>query len=120
MSTVIPEELAGTIVEYLSKWSDDVEDALKKTYEQVGKESVDRLKRTAPNRTGQYGSGWTKRKQGEGQVVYNRKRPGLTHLLEHGHLTRSGRRTVPGQKHIEPVDDFIADELVKALEKALS
>lgn len=76
------------------------------------------LRSTSPG-SGEYASGWTQKKLDERTyVVYNKAKPGLTHLLEKGHLTMNQfggpyRRT-PAHPHIGPATEaekeaFIAD-----------
>lgn len=74
--------------------------------------TVRELKANSPKkarRGGKYARGWTMKKQMDGTlvsyVVYNGKSPGLTHVLENGHVTRNqygsyGR--VRAIKHIGP------------------
>jgi len=55
------------------------------------------LKETSPKRTGKYAKGWTTEEhdtsRGFSVVVRNKAKPGITHLLEKGHMTRKGGRT---------------------------
>lgn len=55
------------------------------------------LKETSPKRTGKYAKGWTTEEhdtsRGFSVVVRNETKPGITHLLEKGHMTRKGGRT---------------------------
>lgn len=69
-----------------------------------------------------YPSGWTSRFE-EGRLsaqgtIYNKKVPGLAHLLEHGHAKRNGGRTkaIP---HIAPVEEKICEEFEKAVKNDL-
>ncbi|KAK9680615.1 hypothetical protein QE152_g38973 [Popillia japonica] len=62
--------------------------------------------RTGKKRTGKHG--WSVTSQGSftkpSFVVHNKKKPGLTHLLENGHALRQGgrARAIP---HIKPVEE---------------
>ena len=72
--------------------------------------------------SGKYASGWTyqsvhDRLSSQG-VIYNKKVPGLPHLLENGHANRGGGRT-PGLAHIAPVEEKLVEEFQKAVEQAL-
>lgn len=55
------------------------------------------LHETSPKRTGKYAKGWTTEEhdtsRGFSVVVRNKTKPGITHLLEKGHMTRKGNRT---------------------------
>ena len=53
------------------------------------------LRSTSPKRTGKYGRGWeyelkVNSRLGGGSITLYDARPGLTHLLEKGHVTRNG------------------------------
>lgn len=67
-----------------------------------------------------YADGWTKRKIKSNRqfriIIYNRTKPKVTHLLEFGWITKSGRR-VSGRKHIYPVRDKLAVSFPKKVEK---
>jgi hypothetical protein len=57
---------------------------------------------------GGYSKGWRIQRDGNGYIVHNGKYPGLTHLLEHGHVIKNqygeyGR--APAIVHIKPVED---------------
>lgn len=84
--------------------SDLCQDAADEAYER-GKERTRKaakmaeatLKETSPKRTGKYAKGWTTEEhdtsRGFSVVVRNKAKPGITHLLEKGHMTRKGGRT---------------------------
>ena len=79
-----------------------------------------------PRKYGDYAKGWairTKREKfGINSLIYNRLYPGLTHLLEKGHITRNQygqyQRT-PAHKHIQPARDNAVDYLIDELTKNL-
>ena len=103
-------EITNTIREY----TEDVSKAIEEENEKIADEAVKELRNTKLKRTGQYAKGWTKKKQGNGYVIYNKKKPGLTHLLEHGHAKRGGGR-VSGKPHIRPVEE----KAIKKLEDSV-
>lgn len=83
------------------------------------------VKASSPTDQGDYSKGWavrTKRlKYGFQGVIYNRDYPGLTHLLEKGHVGRNQFGTygrVPAKKHIEPAREAAEEYLVDLLEEA--
>lgn len=83
------------------------DEAVEKAARKAGRDAVQKLKNTSPRKTGDYASGWTTRKSGLGVIVYNKKAPGLTHLLEYGHVIENkfgeyGR--APARVHIAPVE----------------
>lgn len=115
----------------LTDYGGEVLFALQEVTKEVGDEAAKKLKRSSPRskgkssyRGGHYATKWTTQSDRFGKtdastVVYNKKPTyRLAHLLEHGWVARNGRR-VPGQKHIEPVDKWVQDEVVSALERKL-
>lgn len=96
----------------------DTKEALEKTAKDVAKKGVADLKSTSPKRTGKYAQGWRQRKSGDSIVIHNANKPGLTHLLEKGYTTRSGKR-VKAYPHIEKVEQSVIENAVKEIEKLL-
>ena len=111
--------VAVQMAELLDEVNKDVEKSAKTNIQRVAKESVQKLKNTSPSKTGEYASGWGTKKQGDADVVvYNRTAPGLTHLLENGHVIRNKKGTygrAPAHKHIKPVEDWAIDELPRRI-----
>ena len=79
----------------------------------------------SPVDSGEYKSGWTIRtkrlKFGFDGVIYNKKKPGLTHLLNNGHDKRNqygywGRKN--GDKHITKAHDVAEAYLLELLQEA--
>ncbi|RJW38858.1 HK97 gp10 family phage protein [Clostridiales bacterium TF09-2AC] len=94
----------------------------------VAKEAVKELKQTSPegpgSRKGHYKDGWASKVERENAVsinikVYNKKKPGLTHLLEKGHAKRGGGR-VNSIPHIAPAEKQAAEDYEKRLKARLS
>ena len=99
---------------------------LARTFAKKGAQAVKQASAEAFGGTGKYASGWTTEYQESRTslhgVIYNKKVPGLPHLLEHGHANRHGGRTyppVPGREHIAPVEESISEEFLKAVENDL-
>ena len=111
--------VAVQMAELLDEVNKDVEKSVKTNIQRIAKESVQKLKNTSPSKTGEYASGWGTKKQGDADVVvYNRTAPGLTHLLENGHVIRNKKGTygrAPAHKHIKPVEDWAIDELPRRI-----
>lgn len=102
------DDLADTLAEELAGYSQEVTDDLKREVKQVAKEMVAELKATSPRDSGDYAKGWSVTTEHESAQdirlrVLNRKKPQLTHLLEHGHAKVSGGR-VEGKAHIGPAE----------------
>lgn len=105
--------------ELLDEIDKDAQESVRSNVNSVAKEAVQKLRNGSPKKTGDYASGWGMKKQGEADVVvYNRKAPGLTHLLENGHVIRNKKGTygrVSGRKHIAPVEEWAVAELPRRI-----
>lgn len=118
-SKVTLENFSAEILKILDSYSDDVSANVSEITKKVGQKGAQLLRnesRSAFNRTGEYAKGWTaKTEQGRlytTVTIYNRK-PGMPHLLEHGHAIVSGGRQVgyyDGKEHIAPVEEKLVKE----------
>lgn len=117
-------EIAKMMEEYAAEAAGDVKAEAKA----VAKEAVKELKTTSPegpgSKKGHYKDGWASKVESENAVsigirVYNRKKPGLTHLLEKGHAKRGGGR-VEGIQHIGPAEQSAVEEYEKRLKERLA
>lgn len=124
MARVTIDNLASAIEDILEQYEGDVEDLNAETVKEVVKLGVKAVKSNSGvfGGTGKYANGWTSqvetgRMSAQG-TIYNKKVPGLPHLLEHGHAKRGGGR-VPGRVHIAPVQDEIEKAFREELEKRL-
>lgn len=104
------------ISEVLDKYMDDVREVVEESAKEAGKYATRELRRTSPRNTGEYATGWASKLVKEGKIftviTYNRKKPGLTHLLENSHVIRNQfgeyGRTSPGngqEKHISATEE---------------
>ena len=114
-STISPDSLASSMARivksYAAEERKDAGEAVKKT----ARKTVQRLKKTSPKKKGGYSKGWRSKVEegigaGSTAVIYNAKKPGLTHLLEKGYEKRDGG-FVRGIPHIEPAFRQAAEEL---------
>lgn len=106
----------------LDSYDAEVQKIVDDTAKQVVKEGVSKLKSTSPHKSGDYSRGWTSRKDALGYVIYNAKKPGLTHLLENGHVTRNQYGTwkrTPAHPHIKTVETWVNDEFTNQVEKKI-
>lgn len=114
----LSDALNAVLDEYGDKAIYAIQDAAAK----VGKETAKTLRDTSPKDTGDYAKGWTTKTETErthsSTVVYNRIKPGLTHLLEHGHANHTGGRT-PAHVHIAPANDGAQKRFLELVEEAL-
>lgn len=119
MSTSLTVQMQKILDEYVK----EVNDAAKEAVESVTKESVKMLKATSPKGPEGYARGWSVKKiDSKFAVVHNAKMPGLTHLLENGHVIKNqfgtyGRaRAIP---HIKPVETWANAEFENRIMKEL-
>lgn len=116
------QQLEVDLLDILEEYLDDVNDISEKDFRKAAKEAVTELKQTSPKDKGAYAQGWAMKRDGDlDYVVYNKGKPGLTHLLENGHIitnrrggTQYGR--VAARKHIEPARNNAEQKLIKQLE----
>lgn len=121
------ENLQAAVEEVLTQYGDDIEVDLQRAIKDVSNKGRAAL-RNESNATfdpkhkpskGRYGTGWTywmdKKAETPSAVLYNRKYPGLTHLLEHGHATRNGGRNAAPHPHIQPVETELVSDFVNDL-----
>lgn len=109
------------IVKILTKYGDEVAENIQKVTKEIVRKGTKAVKQNAQTNfsgTGKYAAGWTfQAKEGRYSsqgIIYNRAKPGLPHLLEHGHAKRGGGRT-DGREHIAPVEQ----EVIKSFEEAI-
>ena len=119
-----PDRLQSEIMALLSKYNENVTEATQESVRKTVKWGVNQVKAGArgyfKRHTGDYANGWTSlvetgRLSAQG-TIYNKKVPGLPHLLEKGHANRGGGRT-DGKEHIGPVNDEvqrILDETIRS------
>ena len=115
------DDLTNEITKQLQTYTSNVEKKVKRAENKVTKEAVDELKLTSPKRDASekhYADGWAKKNTDSGIVVYNKTKPGLTHLLEKGHAKVNGGRTkiIP---HIGPAEQKAVKAFEEAVEKAI-
>lgn len=120
MSTVSvkADGFASAMNRIVGQYGEDVRHALASDVRAAGQACAKGLRSTSPRRTGRYAKGWTsdERSEGDGSVtvtVHNKTKPGLTHLLEHGH---GGPHPAGAHPHIEAA----ANEAFADMERRLS
>ena len=119
MAFIKVNELAGEIVLAIQAYTEDVSEAIDQAARDTAKAMAKDLRETSPKDTGEYAKGWTHRKEAPGSYrVYNKKKPQLTHLLEHGHAKAGGGR-VEGIPHIKPAQDRYVPEFEKKVQQIL-
>lgn len=119
--------LADAVLDALREYNNMTSEELESIAKQVAKEGTQKLRETSPkgagSKKGHYADGWGIKavKKGANKfsfVIYNRKKPGLTHLLENGHQMRQGGRAkaIP---HIKPVEEWCNEEFARRVKERL-
>ena len=108
MAGISIAEMADTLAKELAGYSEQVADETKQLVRSIAGETVKKLKSSSPKASGDYAKGWASKLAFESGTdirvqVYNRKKPQLTHLLEHGNAKANGGR-VEGKPHIGPAE----------------
>lgn len=120
----VADEIAAMLKEYAGVVAGDLKEAAKET----AKETVKELKMTSPeghgSSKGHYKDGWGDKtiKENSNTIdikIYNKKKPGLTHLLEKGHAKRGGGR-VNGKPHIAPAEKKAIESFEEKVKERLS
>lgn len=105
------------VSEILKEFVKEKEDQFAAAADKVTKQAVKDIKAGAPKNTGEYRKGWRRRKLSKtNYIVYNEKRPNLTHLLEKGHVIKNQNGTygrAPAHKHIGPAEEKAVAQLIK-------
>lgn len=125
---ITADRLGIEIGKILEQYGGDVEHNLDEITKKVGQKGRSALRNESKAKfggTGKYASGWTvtavKQPHYTSVVIHNLK-PGLPHLLEHGHaLVRGGRKvgTVDGREHIAPVEEQLVEQYEREVLSAL-
>ena len=108
------KELANILANYSKEITESLEDAKVN----AAKEVVNYLKENSPKQTGAYAKGWRVAKIGTAQVIHNKTRYQLTHLLEKGHVKVSGGR-VEAKVHIAPAEQQGIEQFVSNVERSI-
>lgn len=127
MAKVTPiEKLDSEIEAILEEYKDDIQQGMDEAKVAVGKAGVKALRASCKqfHGTGEYARGWTvneeKSRVGNKVVIWNKKKPSLTHLLEYGHA-KDGKKggRVPAYVHIAPVEEKVAEAFEKKVKMVI-
>ena len=114
------KSVTADVTEILKDYIGDVTEIVEQSAKEAAEICTNQLKNTSPSGPGikgHYASGWAVKEEHGGArasfIVYNKKKPQLTHLLENGHaiVNKKGRygRTHP-IKHIAPAEEAAAQK----------
>ena len=114
VSKTMSESVTIQMEKLLQQYGDEARDVVETSAEDAANIATRQLKSTSPRGKGRrhYATGWTIKRDIAGDLisftVYNRTKPGMTHLLENGHVVRNqygsyGRARAI--KHIAPAEE---------------
>lgn len=99
----------------LKDYVGDVREIVETSAKEAADIASNQLRNTSPSGKGikgHYATGWAVKEESSGAVasfiVYNKKKPQLTHLLENGHVIRNKKGTYGRAhpiKHIKPAEE---------------
>lgn len=124
MDDIKVDELSDAIMNALMNYADDIEEKTKAAIDKKTNEVIRSLRKnpSVPISTGAYKKGFQKKTVAEGRGYkrnrISNKKYQITHLLEHGHLTRNGTsrsRAFPHWKSAQAEVDKFTEELRKEL-----
>lgn len=115
--------LADAVNQVMEEFRERTDEIVVQAVTKVSKEAKNIAQSGSPVKTGGYAKGWatkkTKESSGHTEItVYNRKKPGLTHLLEKGHAKRTGGRT-RAFVHIAPAESYAIEALESEIERGV-
>ena len=114
--------LASEVMKQLDDYAKVTTEGMKKAVNAAGKTVRKEIKAAAPARTGAYAKSWKVKKTDESsnklEVTIHSSKPGLPHLLEHGHAKRNGGRTA-AQQHIAPAEELGIEQLERDIERCI-
>ena len=122
-------DLADAILDVIENYARASAEVMFQIAKEVAKDGTKMLKNTSPrspgngNKRGHYADGWAvKAVRTEPYnfsfVIHNKKKPGLTHLLEKGHQLRGGGRTA-AFPHIAKVEQWCIEEYERRVREEL-
>lgn len=117
MASVDITDLGSELSAIVGDYVDEVERAAEEDVRAAADVAVSELRATSPKRKGRYASGWASEPDaedmsGKAYRVFNKTKPGLTHLLEKGH---GGPHPAPAHPHIAAAAEKGASELERRI-----
>lgn len=114
------DSLLSDINYVLSRYSKNVITSVDDACKDAAKEAAKLLKSSSPNNSSEYSKGWKTKKSNGHWVVYQSKKPGLTHLLENGHdVVVNGKKVgrAPAHPHIAQAEKEVEEKLLAKIEE---
>ena len=112
------DQLPGVVEKCIREYGEKAEKVVRNDILKISAEAQKQLQSSSPRRTGRYAASWSRKLEngrvGSTKATLHSKKPGLPHLLEHGHALRGGgrARAIP---HIAPVEQWAINESVNRI-----
>ena len=116
--------LQDALEKILEEYGEEIEQKNEEVVKKVGRKGAKALRASASGKFNgnKYAPGWSVTFEGDRihqtAIIYNKRMPGLAHLLEHGHAKRGGGRT-RAIKHIEPAEQKAIREFTEKVEAVI-
>lgn len=116
-------DFRDAINDILAEYGDQAREAVELACKDTARETAKELQSAGKFEGGkEYRKGWTLKveltRTGATAIVYNKAKPGLSHLLEFGHALRDGGRST-AFNFIAPIDATVGDKLLENIDKRL-
>lgn len=124
VGTVKIGDFSRAFGEEMVKYTNDIEDEIQKMTAKLTKDAAKELKQVSAStfnstQNKPYNEGWTAKNDSVRHrarwVIHNKNKPGLAHLLEHGHAKVKGGR-VAGKSHIKPIEEKLIKDYEENVE----
>lgn len=112
-------DLSNEIVRRLKQYTSEVRENIQVAQVDVAKDTKKALEIKSPERRPRYKEGWRIKKKKNSLVVHNKTDYQLTHLLEHGHVTRDGSTRTQEKPHIRPAEEAAIKEYLDRIKDAV-
>ena len=115
------EGVAQEILKQLKYYERKVIEKVNVAKEENAKACLKAIKMKSPKgrRNGEYAKGWRIKRTSKRLVIHNATDYQLTHLLEHGHVTRDGADRTQEKPHIRPAEETAVRNFLKDVERAI-
>ena len=116
------DNLSAELKAQFALYSEDITNQIKGIVREETKTLKNNIKKDSPVRSDKYAKGWTIKTEENANeiitIVYNKKKPGLTHLLEFGHALKNGGRS-KAYSHILNNETIAKEKIVERINEVL-
>ena len=115
---VKPENLKTAIIDQFKAYDFNLRWDMSAASQKRTREGAKWLRKSrATYRNGDYNKAWKTRRTPNGHMIYNTRKPPLTHLLEKGHKKVNDKGWVEGTPHISVVENQVVANFEKDVER---